>query len=83
MTSIYTQETMLFHTTFYVTNRSAECGIQENVAVLREDIEKLKRLGQEFEQETSPRIYNPVTAMETGGLDSKSKNRLKNELISV
>ena len=28
MTSIYTQETMLFHTTFYVTNRSAECGEQ-------------------------------------------------------
>ena len=26
MTSIYTQETMLFHTTLYVTNRSAECG---------------------------------------------------------
>ena len=28
MTSIYTQETMLFHTTFYVTNRSAECGVE-------------------------------------------------------
>ena len=28
MTSIYTQETMLFHTTFYVTNRSAECGLK-------------------------------------------------------
>ena len=27
MTSIYTQETMVFHTTFYVTNRSAECGL--------------------------------------------------------
>ena len=30
MTSIYTQETMLFHTTFYVTNRSAECGVKGN-----------------------------------------------------
>ena len=28
MTSIYTQETMLVHTTFYVTNRSAECGLK-------------------------------------------------------
>ena len=32
MTSIYTQENMLFHTTFYVTNRSAECGITVNPA---------------------------------------------------
>ena len=30
MTSIYTQETMLVHTTFYVTNRSAECGFLFN-----------------------------------------------------
>ena len=30
MTSIYTQETMLFHTTFYVTNRSAECGLHNS-----------------------------------------------------
>ena len=56
-------------------------GISEGVLQKgREDV--IEVLEVRFE-ETSPRIYNPVTAMETGGLDSKSKNRLKNELISV
>ena len=46
MTSIYTQETMLFHTIFYVTNRSAECGLNCHDYYLRESAaQALEMLG--------------------------------------
>ena len=46
MTSIYTQETMLFHTTFYVTNRSAECGMEHLSSLIIEHLEQKEQLSQ-------------------------------------
>ena len=75
MTSIYTQETMLFHTTFYVTNRSAECGLKSLIhLVTSRPVQKLALPG--IQHSLSPRqVKLDIT-------DGQHRKRAIDELIN-